>query len=249
MNNQEELINSEINKIVNKINDCNTQTEIDDIIDRWNLNSNNVQSWIEMMYDFTTMIEIDKIPYLLDSLYRQENKFKFMMFCIVLEIASQKINFVTELERYSISDENYKILLPTLADFIEKQEADIIDVLILILLNKDPMGKLLNEEEREKIIKGFNKEYNMILEFLKDNILDESSRNCGAIEILLDASTHINNKETDRYVIELSKMNVPKNIKIYALIYKVINHIGITEEEIEEVKDSEYYYLLEKVLK
>jgi len=225
---------NEFEVLAYKINNCNNQTEIDDVINNWDLNQANFNKWVELTYDNVDKLNVDKIPFLLDGLYRNQNEMKFVFFCIILELTYREIDdYILGFEKYKISKEKYKHLIPTFVEILSRQDSDIVDNILLVMLTYDSHGNLFDLEQRKKVIDGINKEIDTILEYLEefkkaDNGIDYS------IGILLDYATYVNDKKTIQKVMDLQKYIYEMNIDAteFLLKFKSANNMGISEDEL-----------------
>lgn len=81
-------------ELVNKINniDLNNKNELANIINEININSNNFNEWVENIFsERIDLFNMNKLPYLIDELYKTNDKIKFMLYCMLLEASCDKI--------------------------------------------------------------------------------------------------------------------------------------------------------------
>ena len=125
-------------ELLEKINLCRNQAEIDKIILDWKIKNEDINNWIDTLWDSLDEFDMEKMPYILDALYKQNDKIKFMMFCMLLEATHDKLPFITNIETYQIFKEKYLMLIPTLAKIASMSYNGIADALYLVLLKADP---------------------------------------------------------------------------------------------------------------
>ncbi len=182
-------------KLAQKINISQTQEELENVIKNWNVQSKDIDAWIDELFDSIHEIDINKMPYVLESLYKENNKIKFIFFCILLENTYSDLPYITNLENINLSKEKYQIFAPTLVKIAQNSYNSVADCMYLILINNDIEGKLLKKEDKEILISGINDKLMQIIEYINECDKVDTSIYM-AIEILLEIATHINNKET-----------------------------------------------------
>ena len=230
--------NDKYQMFIENINKCNNQQEFDKVIQEWEVNESNFNEWLNFINENVEKIEENKLAFLLDSLYREDDKIKFKFFCIILELTYLKVNGgITPIENYKISISKYQNLIPTFSKIIEKQESDIIEILLLIMLRNDPMGTLLNSEEKERIIRGLNIEIEDIAKYVK-RTSNMSGRIGLSIGIILDYCSNVHNDETFEKMHELEKLIIEDGNRI--LIdklnhFKSVNHLISAQEEKQNI--------------
>lgn len=114
-------MDKEFFRLREQINNSKNQDEINKIVSELVINVEDIDDWIDKI--FSKEIEefdFNKVPYLLDSLYRENNKIKFMLFCMFLEATFEKIPFITNLENIPIFKEKLELLEHTLVTVSRK---------------------------------------------------------------------------------------------------------------------------------
>ncbi|MBQ3408175.1 MAG: hypothetical protein IJH12_03100 [Clostridia bacterium] len=202
-----EIVNTtEINEIYNAINE-------------FKVNDSEIDNWIDDVFEHANEIDINKMPYILDSLYRSDDKFMFMSFCMLFEVTFQDLPFITRLEDIPIHKEKYKIFIETLLIAFEKSYDGVLDCLSAIILNNDPKGELLSKEQYDLLVNSINtklallKKYVLEAEHVEEHVYS-------TLEMIFDLAVYINNEDT----IELLKRyeRVPLNNKARAFYIKAI---------------------------
>ena len=174
---------NEFEVLAYKINNCNNQTEIDDVINNWDLNQANFNKWVELTYDNVDKLNVDKIPFLLDGLYRNQNEMKFVFFCIILELTYREIDdYILGFEKYKISKEKYKHLIPTFVEILSRQDSDIVDNILLVMLTYDSHGNLFDLEQRKKVMDLQKYIYEMNIDATEFLLKFKSANNMGISE-------------------------------------------------------------------
>ena len=142
-------------------------TEINNLynsIKEFEVSDSEIDNWIDDVFEHANEIDINKMPYVLDSLYRADDKFMFMSFCMLFEVTFQDLPFITRLEDIPIYEEKYKIFIDTLLIVFEKSYDGIVDCLSAIILNNDPKGELLSKEQYDLLVQTImlNSDFNDI---------------------------------------------------------------------------------------
>ena len=221
--------------LVDKINNCKNQKEIDELVFKMDVTTGNYNKWVNSFNEKYEQIELDKTIMLLDSLYREYNLLKFSLFSVLLKKTYKIINqFITPIEKYDISIDKYNLLIPLFTEIIEKQDSDIVEILLVIMINNDPKGNLLSEIQKNKIIDGLNYEYELIIKHIKKGKPVDNRMICSMM-ILLDYSTYVNNKNTIKKVIRLEEVfnEIYSYDDLYELLinFKKVNNLEITSED------------------
>lgn len=225
-------------ELCNKINNAKDQKEIDEIVVEWKIDNAEMNDWIERILDGLEDFDKEKLPYFLDSLYRQNDKFKFLVFCMILEEYHTKLPFITNLESVPLFKAKYEMLVPTLVKVINNSNNGITDCMYLILLNNDPAGELLKDEEKQEIINGLNEKLVQILDYIyKNDEIEETIYY--SLEIILDVATYLNNEETLKIIKEVKTEKLNISSKMFLIKTKKKNNIDIDEKEIVDILEKE----------
>lgn len=197
----------------NKINELITNFEIKD---------EEIEEWIDNIYEHGNEIDINKMPYVLDSLYKSNDKLMFSTFCMLLEVTYNKLPFITRLESIPIFKGKYQMLIETLLIVFTDSYNGIADCMANIILRNDPKGELFNEEELTKLITSINKKLKLIKEYIEKHT--EIHQNIyNSLEILFDLTTYIHNEQTLELLKEFINMNINNISKVYLIKTIVIN--------------------------
>lgn len=182
-----------------KIGEAKNQEEIKFCVDNFDLatllkGETKLDNFINIMGDKWQEISFKNMPYVLDALYQNPNKAKFVLFCVWLEATYDKIPFITPLHRHSISnDEQFSILWPVLGKVAGNEMNGIGNCMWLILLK---YVKLFMQKQNQETIDMANffldillQHTNVVLNFIKSNGVDKiSSEMYFSLELWLDAA-------------------------------------------------------------
>lgn len=237
-------------KLAEKINNSQNQEELEKIIKEWEIKNEDVEAWIDELFDSIQEIDINRMPYVLNSLYKENDKIKFLFFCILLENTYSELPFITNLENIPLFKEKYEMLAPTLVKVAKNSYNGIADCMYLILLNSDPKGNFLKPEEKETLLFSINDKLTQIISYLNEcneNEIDNSVYI--ALEILLDISSYINNIEILNLLDQFENLKINKDSKLFLIKTKAANNMKIDDNIFKELaEDDNYSYRLLQVL-
>lgn len=244
-----------LESLKNKINNSKDEKEIQEIISNWEIDIKEYEKWIssfseKTMKEFEKCIlefDMNKMPYMLESLYRENNKIKFSIFCMILEITFDKLPFITNLENIPIFKAKFESFANTLAYVVKYANGGIADCMYLILLNSDPTGSLLTEKEREDIIQSINDKLEYIANLFKEKEIEEDIYM--SLEILLDVACYINDEKTFELIKEIDKLNINQSSRVFLIKAQAVNNIQIDMKKLQElIDDDNYTYKIVQVL-
>ena len=101
-------------------------------------------------------MNVNKLPYVIDVLYQSNNKFNFMLGCMLLEATCSNLPFLTNLENHRLFTEKYEVLVKPLIRVFEAVNNGISNCMALIILNNDPKFTLLQTEEKQHLAQVYN---------------------------------------------------------------------------------------------
>ena len=232
-------------KIVELVNQAKGQTNIDNIIEQWNITDKETDEIVENLVEFMDKIDLNTLPYVLESLYKSNDKFKFFMFCQMLEQKQDELPFVTPLEIIPLFKAKYEMLLPTLIE-VSKGYNGIADCMYLIFLNSDPEGALLEQGQKEELLISINEKFENLIDYIKNNEEVDGSA-YSSLELLLDVATYINDEKTIELIKQIGELKLNKDSLLFLIKFQAINNIEINKSMIEWIIDDNYnaYRLLE----
>ena len=240
---------NEFLKLSKKINDSKTQKEVDKIIVEWEIKEQDLEKWIDQIFDNIKEIKLDKLPYMLESLYKANDKIKFLFFCMILENTFDEIPFITNLEKIEIFKEKYQMLVPTLAKIAKYSYNRVADCMYLVMLNIDPKGKLFKKDEKEMIIESINDKISQLISYIKENKKSINNDVYLTMQIFLNVSCYINDKDTIILINKAKEIELDFETKIFLIKTEIINGLEIDRNMLLEIaRDNEYSYKLFKML-
>lgn len=213
-------------ELSDKINSAKSEEQLEFIINEWKININKQKYWINNIYsDNINLIDINKMPKVLEILYKTNDKFKFIIFCMLLEATIFKLPYITNLENIPIFVEKWKLLKNTLSVLVRKYESEITDCLFLILLNTDPKGEYFTEIERKDVIDGINKNLTDIYNYIQKGT--NINKNVYlSLEVIFDVSAYLNNEETINLLKQFNSIDIPSQTSIFFVKTLLVNEIS-----------------------
>lgn len=243
-------------ELVDAINLVIDDQEIKRLVEDWQISIEDAKKdadvWSKEFIEGAEKLDKKKLPTLLHWLCASEDNVKFMVFCLLLELKYKELPYITSLENMSFSEQKLKMLSSVLAKVASNSYNGIADCMYLILLYNDPTGEFLNKEDKKILINGINKKIPMLAKYLENKHDDEKANL--ALELLLDVSSFINDKETLKYVEGLRNMQLATGPSIFLIKSEVCNGLKIDENAMERLLqkgDTAYalFRVLEKIEK
>lgn len=222
-------------KEVNKIN-IEKKDNIQSIVDNIDIDEKNINNWIDNIFsDNINSFDMKKLPYLIDELYKTDDKFKFMLCCMLLESSCDKLDFITNLEKYPLFKVKYETLIHTLTTVYDMVDNGIANCMALIIINNDPEFKYIDEESKNIIKTATKRKLNDILEYLKKK--DINPLVYEDLEVIVDLACYLNDKEISKLIDEIDNINYNENADIFIIKYKIINNMKILENKLNILKN------------
>lgn len=235
-------------ELIGKVNSLENKNSIKDIVDNIDITEDNFDSWVDNIFsDKIESFDMNKLPYLIDELYKTTDKLKFMLCCMLLEVTCDKLEFITNLENYPLYIDKYETLIHTLATVYNHVDNGIANCMSLIIINNDPKFEHFDEENKNIIINATKRKLKGILDYLKTkNINPLVYRD---LEVIVDMSCYLNDEEIGKLINEIDNINYNDNADIFIMKYKIINDMKISDEKLKILKqDTNKLYLLYSVM-
>ena len=92
----------DFSKLIERVNVINPddKNSIIDIVNNIDINEDNFDQWVDSIFsDKINLFDMGKLPYIIDELYKTNDKLKFMLCCMLLESTCDKLDFITNLEK------------------------------------------------------------------------------------------------------------------------------------------------------
>lgn len=237
--------------LVEKVNSFSDRSELADIVNSIAIDSNNFNEWINNVFsEKVNQFDMNKLPYLIDELYKTTDKIKFMLCCMLLESTCDKLAFVTNLEDYPLFVAKFEALVNTLVTVYQRVDNGISDCMALIILKNDPKFEHFDKEQKNTILTVTKEKLRAILNYLKKGNIDQSVYQ--TLEVIIDLACYLNDDETTALINEIDDLGENDSADIFIIKYKVINNINIKDEKLSKLKSSKeslwtLYNVMEKL--
>lgn len=231
----------EFKKLCDKINKCKNTKELYEILDKWSVDPSKINDWIDVILKNMYLILPQTLPYVIECLYANDNKIKFFFSNMLIEETYETIPFITNLEQIRISKEKYELLLPTLVRVAKKCYNGVADCMYLILLNNDPNGVLLKDEQKQEIVLSLEDKLPQIYNFIKNND-DIPQEVYSALEILLDVSCGF---ISEKIIEDIMKINTLTNLnqmcRLFLIKTALVNNFEYNKKFINDLAEDDLY--------
>lgn len=224
-------------KLVDSVNeiDLNNKNEIVDIVNEIDINPDNFDLWVENIFsEKVCLFDMGKLPYLIDELYKTNDKLKFMLCCMLLESTCDKLKFLTNLENYSLFIAKFEMMLNTLVTIYDKVDNGVANCMSLIIINNDPKFKYFDDELRMIIVNATRRKLKDILNYLKTQTVNPSVY--FDLEVIVDFACYLKDVEISKLIEEIDNCGFNKEADIFIMKYKIINNINISLEKLNIFK-------------
>ena len=219
-------------EIVNKITNLQTN-DVDNIVSEMDVNDKNFHVWEQEIKEAKEeKINPSNLPFLIDSLYRSEDNYKFKLSLIIIREFYYELPYITNLENYIISDEKYNMVQSILVDIFSSYDNGISDCMALIILNKDPSYSSMTEEDKEKFFSATKRKLLEVAEYIA-TVEDIHPSAYSALEIYIDLLCYMD--DSYRYIQSVESLNLDHSCKLFVLKYKIINNKPINEVDIRNI--------------
>ena len=223
-------------ELVDSVNNCTDRNEFSFLADSIDIDGENFNLWVDSVFsDNIDSFDMGKLPFLIDELYKSDDNFKFMLCCMLLEAACDKLFFVTNLEDYSLSYEKFKVIANTLVTIYDIVDNEVANCMALIIVNSDPKFEFFDDEQKQVLIEATRRKLHAIYKYLKtDEINPDVFMD---LEIIVDLACYMNDNEINRTVDFIDKLGFNDVADMFIIKYKIINGFDISNDKINYVID------------
>lgn len=240
----------DFSKLIERVNGINLddKNSIIDIVNNIDINKDNFNQWADSIFsDKINLFDMGKLPYIIDELYKTNDKLKFMLCCMLLESTCDKLDFITNLEKYPLFVSKFEVLVNTLTTVYEHVDNGIANCVSLIIINNDPKFNYFTDDMKDRIINATKRKLKDILNYLKKQNIN--SLVYEDLEVIVDMSCYLNDKEISNIIDEIDQLGKNENADIFIMKYKVINNMKISDKKLKMLKqDYERLWLLYSIM-
>ncbi|MBR2704418.1 MAG: hypothetical protein IKE91_03015 [Clostridia bacterium] len=229
------------------------ETDIGDLFDKVNdfeINDSEMNKWIDDIFDRSDELDINKMPYVLDTLYRSDDKLKFMSFCMLFEATFNNLPFITRLEDVQIYKAKYQMFIETLITVFDNAYDGIVDCLAAIVLNNDPKGELFTKEQYDTLANSINTKLSVLKKYITESKQDIPISVYETLEMVFDLATYIHNDDTIELLRRFDNVKLNGNARVFYIKALLVNNImSIKSSWWEELfNDKQAYQTLARML-
>lgn len=240
----------DFSKLIERVNVINPddKNSIIDIVNNIDINEDNFDQWVDSIFsDKINLFDMGKLPYIIDELYKTNDKLKFMLCCMLLESTCDKLDFITNLEKYPLFVAKFEVLVNTLTTVYEHVDNGIANCVSLIIINNDLKFNYFDDDMKDRIINATKRKLKDILNYLKKQNIN--SLVYEDLEVIVDMSCYLNDKEISNIIDEIDHLGKNENADIFIMKYKIINNMKISDKKLKMLKqDSERLWLLYSIM-
>ena len=217
-----------------------TQEEMDVAMSNLELKDEHINELIEKIFDNQNSFNNDHLPFAIESLYKSNDKGKFMLSCVLLEATLEYLPYITRLENVPIFKAKLEFFYPTINAVFARTFNGIADCLAEIILNNDPSLSLASDEDRAGILKSLNNKLELLYNYFNENEhVDDAIY--FSLEILLDLATYLNDVDTLNWLDKLSVSRINVSSKIFLTKALLVNNMVVSDQLIDELVKEEAY--------
>lgn len=210
------------------------QADMDNAINAWEIDIND--NFLGELADRAGELDTQHIPYALDSLYRSNDKFKNMVFCVLFEETCTELPFVTNLESYPMFKAKMELFYHTLAEVFSSCYNGIGDCAALIILNNDPQLQLASNIDKAIITEGVEKRMSLLNKFVSENGC-ENEEVVSSFAVTLDLTTYVNNDAIFKEIEKTRTLDLDPECKLFLLKTMARNGLDGARELAGELVD------------
>lgn len=240
-------------ELILKANNENLENNdvLNTIISSIDITTDNFDNWVEKVFSpEVEKFNMSKLPYLIDGLYKEDDKLKFMLCCMLIESTCDKLEFMTNLERYPIFKAKFETILNTLITVYDYVDNGIANCMALILIHNDPRLEYLTEEQKNIVEIATVRKLNDILNYLKNENINPTVYY--DLEVIIDLACYMNTQNIRDLIAKLDELADNQSADLYIIKYKLINNMDINECKVkkysaDDTKIFTLYGIMEKL--
>ncbi len=216
------------------ISQYDNQESMDTAIDEWKIDFDSDDNFISELCERYEELDMDNVPFALESLYKSTEKIKTMLFCILIELTCGDLPFITNLEKIPIFKAKLEFMYHSFAQVFKETFNGITDCIAMIILNCDSDLSLAKEEEKQIFIDSLAEKLNLIYNHIKMHGCVEDDVISG-LAILLDLSTYINNDDILDTIKNIAKLDVDPECKLFLMKTEAVNELSEMTQLLNEL--------------
>lgn len=214
--------------------DNDNQESMDEAIKNWQVDTDNIDSFIAELSEGYSELCMDHVPLAIESLYKSNEKIKTMIFCMLFEFTCEELPYVTNLENLPLFKAKLEYIYHTLAEVFSSCYNGIGDCVGLIILNCDPEMSLAKPEEKQRVISGVEKRLELLHKYVSVNGC-EGDEVISALAVTLDMAARLKNDNILVYLKKLSELQLDLECELFLVKAMALNDMPISIEHIDRL--------------
>ena len=209
-----------------------------DILKESDVDEKNFKQWIEVLLGKNNQVsELDmgKLPHIIDKMYQSNEQRIFVLGCMILEATFEKIEFLTNLENYSMFKEKYLTFKHTLLTIYDGCDNGIFFCMAQILLKNDPTLELFTDEEKEFFISSTKQKLRGIIAYFDTNQESIHPEIYDNIEILADVCCGIEDEEIKELIQEIATKPLSNISAVFVIKYQLLKNLPVSEKMVKDI--------------
>lgn len=208
--------------------DLINKSDISDIYDNINnfeIDDSEMNEWIDNIFERSGELDMNKMPYVLDTLYRSDDKLKFMSFCMLLEATYRDLPFITRLEDIQIFKSKYEMFIETMLIVFDGSYDGIVDCIAAIILNNDPKGELFTKEQYDTLANSINTKLSVIKKYITESKDKIQNNVYETLEMIFDLAVYIHNSDTLELLKRFQNVKLSDNSLVFLIKALLVNNL------------------------
>jgi len=212
-----------LNEIIAQLEDVNSDEEMRKIIEEWEIDETLFSQIIEEVFSGDLVIDINKLPFILEGFAQVSNLYKFSIFCMLLEANYAELAYLGPAINH-IYEDKYRHMLNTVAHISQLAQSWVAYDLYIVVLRIDPRGEFFGEEEKQVFLEGVEEKVEYWVDYCKGHILSEEEN--AKFAIIIDIATYLNNEAIIEMMKEFTEYDhINDNSKIFVAKMTLANNI------------------------
>lgn len=222
-------------EFIKEINSTGTMSvsEAEKLTSKMDINIKNYGEWTKAVCgERTKEIDVEKLPFVIDVLYRSNNNYKVALSLLLIKELCYQLPYVTNLENYIISAEKYSMIKSILVDIFDEYDNGISDCMMLIVLQNDPNFSLFDKNEKKRLCNTIKRKLDDVILYMlgTENVHPSVF---ASLEVYIDLAANIEDGEIRERIKMIDSLPLNYECKLFIAKYKILNNLPIDKTEIE----------------
>lgn len=210
------------------------QTAMDEAIDQWELDPDKMEPFLQELSEKCDGLCMDHVPLVLESLYKSDEKYKTMIFCMLFELTCQELPYVTNLESIPLFGEKLAYIYHTLSVVFSSCFDGIGDCVGLIILNYDPELSLAQPEEKQCISCGVQERLKLLREYISGHGCTEEEI-ISTLSVTLDLASQLPDEDVLEALQAFTDFSVDPESELFLVKAMLRHNMPVSTERIDHL--------------